>query len=41
VPSDDEPDGNFGYKEKYIDGEIKKQNLLEKLFGGSKEGTET
>jgi hypothetical protein len=34
------PDGSFDYKEKYINGEVKKPNLLERLFGGSKEGTE-
>lgn len=28
------PDGSLDFKEKYIDGVAKKQNLLEKLFGG-------
>jgi len=29
------PDGSLDYKEKYIDGVLKRENLLERLFGGS------
>lgn len=32
------PNGEFDYKEKYNNGELKKQNLLERLFGGGEEG---
>lgn len=29
------PDGDLDYREKYIDGELRKQNLFQRLFGGS------
>jgi hypothetical protein len=32
------PNGEFDYKEKYNDGVLKKQNLLERIFGGGEEG---
>lgn len=31
------PDGKFDYKEKYIDGVLKKQSLLERIFGSDED----